>query len=456
MSRGPGELSNVRGRILKDIARLHEKYGEVVRVGPDAVIFNNPDAWADMYAHKPGKGVFPKDPLRHTRELWIHGAPDVFTAEDTDHPRLRRLINPAFSSKALREQEPLIQGNVNLLITRLQEQMDSDATAVVDMNEWINWTTFDLIGDLAFGETFDCLKTGGYHPWVALICSSIKTVSILGSIKQWPWIEAVWQFLIGGIMIRAMRQFHKLVIEKVDRRLSRTKGRNDFLQSILDHKDTEKSMTQDELYSNAALLVMAGTETSATTLAGTIYHLARNQQVLLPLQEELRATFKSEDEMTFKTVSDIPNLLAALHESMRMYPSVAVTNPRRVPKGGASVIGKWLPENTTVGTYQWVVYNSSTNFRDPGIFDPSRWQGNPYYANDRREIFKPFSVGPKSCVGKQLAYAEMQLILVKLLWKFDLTLADEKNVWTDQKVHWSWMRVPLMIKLKERNRHPQK
>jgi hypothetical protein len=51
----------------------------------------------------------------------------------------------------------------------------------------------------------------------------------------------------------------------------------------------------------------------------------------------------------------------------------------------------------------------------------------------------------------RLAYVEMQLILSRLLWKFDMELADEKNMWTDQKVHWSWVRVPLMIRLKERN-----
>ncbi|KAH6663130.1 cytochrome P450 [Halenospora varia] len=435
MSRALCELASVRGRILKEIAALHEKYGEIVRIGPDS----------------PGKVLFPKDPLRHTRELWINGAPDVFTAEDSDHPRLRRLLNPAFSSKALREQEPLVQGNVALLIKRLTEQMGQDKTAIVDMNEWINWATFDLIGDLAFGETFDCLKDGGYHPWVALICGSVKAVSILGSIKQWPWIDRVWQLVIGGFWIRAIRHFHKLVIEKVDRRLSRTTGRNDFLTSILEHKNTENQMTQDELYSNSALLVMAGTETSATTLAGTIYHLARNQHVLIPLQKEIRTTFASEKDMTFRAVSEISNLLAVLHESMRMYPSVAVTNPRRVPEGGAYVAGKWLPEKTTVGVFQWVAYNSSRNFRDPRKFDPSRWQGNPYYANDKRDIFKPFTVGPKSCIGKQLAYVEMQLILVRLLSKFDIGLADEKAVWTDQKVHWSWVRTPLMIKLTEWN-----
>lgn len=347
MSRAPAEISNVRGRILKDISKLHEQYGEIVRIGPESVCFNNPDAWTDIYAHKPGKILFPKDPLRHTRELWINGAPDVFTAEDADHPRLRRLLNPAFSKKAIDEQEPLVQANVALLIKRLQAQIGPDSTAIVDMNQWMNWTTFDLIGDLAFGDSFGCLKDGGYHPWVALICSSVKAVSILGSIKQWPWIDAVWRLIIGGFWIRAMRKFHSLVIEKVDRRVSRKTERSDFVKFLLEYEGTEKGLSQDELYSNAALLVMAGTETSATTLTGTLYHLARNPDVLIPLQEEIRNLFDSEEDMSFKAVSEMPNLRAVIDESMRMYPSVAVTNPRRVPPGGALVAGKWLPEDVS-------------------------------------------------------------------------------------------------------------
>lgn len=87
-----------------------------------------------------------------------------------------------------------------------------------------------------------------------------------------------------------MRRFHSLVIEKVDRRVSKKTERNDFLKFILEREGTSKRMTKDELYSNAALLVMAGTETSATTLMGILYHLCRNPHVLVALQMEIPAS----------------------------------------------------------------------------------------------------------------------------------------------------------------------
>ena len=185
MSRFPHEFASVRDVVLKEMAALHEEYGEIVRVAPGIVSFINPQAWTDIFAHKPGKLPFTKDPLRYTRDMWINGAPDLFTAEDTDHPRLRSVLKPAFSDKAIREQEPLIQANVDLLMKQLRKYPNSESSArIIDLNEWMNWTTFDLIGDLAFGEPFGCLQQGDYHPWVALIFNSIKAVSITGAIKQ--------------------------------------------------------------------------------------------------------------------------------------------------------------------------------------------------------------------------------------------------------------------------------
>ena len=135
MSRFTREFVNLRGDIPKQVSLLHEKYGEIVRVALNVLSFINPDAWTDIYVHKSRKPPFIKDPVRYTHELWINGAPEVFTSLEKDHTRLRRLIQPAFSDKAIREQESLIQATVDLLVLRLHEQIDiNKGLAVVDMN----------------------------------------------------------------------------------------------------------------------------------------------------------------------------------------------------------------------------------------------------------------------------------------------------------------------------------
>jgi hypothetical protein len=63
---------------------------------------------------------------------------------------------------------------------------------------------------------------------------------------------------------------------------------------------------------------------------------------------------------------------------------------------------------------------------------------------------QPFSIGPRNCIGKNLAYNEVGLILARVLWKFDLELCDESNGWHEQKAYTLWEKPPLLCKVKRR------
>ena len=90
--------------------------------------------------------------------------------DDGDHSRYRRLLSHAFSDKALREQEPLIKQYVDLLISRLHENVKNGAQ---DMASRHNFVTFDIIGDLTLGESFSCLQESALH-----LCLSLYSVRI--------------------------------------------------------------------------------------------------------------------------------------------------------------------------------------------------------------------------------------------------------------------------------------
>ncbi|KAL8906323.1 MAG: hypothetical protein Q9207_002098 [Kuettlingeria erythrocarpa] len=398
-SRIPHELAYTRGRIVKELSALHDRYGDVVRVSPTGLSFIHPDAWLDIYGQRPDEPRFEKDPIRYTHDMWINGAPEVFTAPDKDHTRLRRVLAPAFSKKALQDQEPLIQSHVDLLIRRLREQTQAQGTA--DLSTWLNWTTFDIIGDLAFGEPFGCLEAAKYHPWVALVFRSVWAVSVMGSIKQFPWLDMLFECFLGRLMRRALTDHAQLAVDKVDRRLACKDDRVDFLGTILKHSGTEREWTRDEIYSNSNLLIMAGSETSASAMSGCLYHLAKAPRVLKELKDEIHGSCVTESEITFKAVANLPLLDAVLHESMRLYPAQPIFTPRVIPNGGRTIAGLYVPEKTTVGIYQTVAYHARQNFLRPKEFDPSRWTGNLQYKAERKDIFKPFSIGPSNCIGKQ-------------------------------------------------------
>jgi cytochrome P450 len=98
-------------------------------------------------------------------------------------------------------------------------------------------------------------------------------------------------------------------------------------------------------------------------------------------------------------------------------------------------------------------YSSPTNFHQADRFIPERWlpetiedPSSPFFS-DNRAVFQPFSIGPRNCLGRNLAYTEMRVILARVLWTFDLELCEESRDWKDQKVFVIWERGPLMCKL---------
>lgn len=134
---------------------------------------------------------------------------------------------------------------------------------------------------------------------------------------------------------------------------------------------------------------------------------------------------------------------------MRLYPPVPTGLPRQVPKGGARICGEYVPEDVTVSVSQWATYHSESNFYDAESFIPERWLGeDARFEHDNHAAFQPFSVGPRNCIGRNLAYHECRLLLTEVFWNFDLELMDKSRDWTDQKVFSFWDKTELLVRLR--------
>ena len=118
-----------------------------------------------------------------------------------------------------------------------------------------------------------------------------------------------------------------------------------------------------------------------------------------------------------------------------------------------------LSPQTFVSASGYASNRSSLNFPNhPASFDPSRWLASPSSSSSieaktssgPRSAFNPFSLGPRNCLGRNLAYLEMRLILAHLLWAFDLKAPDGETVggWEEQKSWILWEKAPLRVKLR--------
>lgn len=296
---------------------FHVKYGEAVRYGPTHVSFITPQAWNDIYRQ------LPKAPSPALNKS------DIIGANDIDHARFRKSLSRAFSAKGLQAQEPLIASYVDKLIGRLKGF--AEAKIPVDMIKWYNLTTFDLIGDLAFGEPFGGLETSEYHHWVSNIFESIKASPWMVAICSYPLVfKAIYTFMPKTLLEAQEKQAERARMT-VHKRLHNPPAhdRGDFMDSMLRNRGEKDGLTDHELVTNSNILIIAGSETTATLLSGVTYWLLRTPETLRKATREVRSTMKTEADISFNHVtSQLPYMLACLDEALRLYPPIPLGLPR--------------------------------------------------------------------------------------------------------------------------------
>jgi cytochrome P450 len=347
----PYTLAWLSGRLPYITHSLHEKYGDVVRVAPNRLSFTHPDAWNDIRGHrKSGREEHGKDP-----HFYSLSRNNIVGSSRADHTRLRRILSHGFSAKSMQGQQPLITRYVDLLMQRLRErttQEDGDGTrqaAVVDLAAWFNFTTFDVIGDLAFGEPFGCLEESRYHPWVDAIFRGVQQFGVLIAAHSYsPALVPIVRKLLLGASSGIDKQM-ALARERIGRRLQLQTSRPDFIDAMATAKsDDGRMLTRDEMVSNARVLVLAGSETTATVLAGAAYFLSKHPQVQKKLAEEVRSSFGSEAEIDLFSVNKLQYMLAVLDETMRVFPPVPSQLPRVCHEGGDVICGVRVPGGVSI------------------------------------------------------------------------------------------------------------
>ncbi|TLD10708.1 hypothetical protein PgNI_06547 [Pyricularia grisea] len=456
-SRLPYTISIFRGDVTFRVKELHDKYGQVVRITPDTLSYTDGQAWSDIYSLKKtgNSGNLPKDPKFYV------APPDsvdtISTANDVDHRRLRRAQAHAFSEKALSMQESFIQQHTDRYIRSLEREAQ-EADGVVDIVKWVNFLTTDLIGDLSFGEAFGGLESGRLHPWLESVFTTLKVFTFIREFLRLPaWATKLAVACIPKQMLEHQRSAVAFGAEAAKKRIERGSDKPDFMHYILRHeKDDEKGMSPDEIYMAAITFIVAGSETTATMISGTVYLLLQNPNVLRKLASIIRTDFPEINDMNLVNVQQHEYLNAVVKEGLRLYPPAADFLFRTSGNESVMVAGQLVPPRTSLTMNLWAMYRDPTNFHRPLEFIPERWlkDAPPEFENDDKACFKPFSVGPRDCIGKNLANAEMRLILAKTVWSLDLLSVESNSQgWIErQKIFSLWEKPPLNVKLAARVR----
>ncbi|OOO13288.1 cytochrome P450 [Aspergillus oryzae] len=357
--------------LYRKLADLHNEYGDFVRVGPSDLSIIHPKAVNTIYGFKSAC----------TKSAWAA------------HDKHRRTWTPGFTDRALHGYEKRIQVYRQKLINQIKSMEDSKP---LNINTLFTWYGYDVMGDLAFGQSFDMLVKSESHWAILMIHSTTK---------------AFWKFNEYWGQLFKMRMATKQEIPDISAcLLEPLKGR---------------APTPDEfnvLLGDASLIINAGGDTTATTLTTIIYELARRPGEVQKLRTELvSCTTDPNGEYTQESLAILKHLNGVINETLRIHSPVPSYIPRKTPPEGINIDGTHVPGNMNVSCPQWVIGRSESVYQNAQNFIPERWYLYPKMIKER-SAFAPFTTGPYTCVGKPLALMNIRATIARLITTFDMEL----------------------------------
>jgi cytochrome P450 len=213
--------------------------------------------------------------------------------------------------------------------------------------------------------------------------------------------------------------------------------RKDIAHYLIKSRDPEtgKGYTTDELRAESGLIVVAGSDTTSTTIAAAFFYLARNPKVMTRLTKELTSTFADVEEIrTGQKLSSLPYLRAVMDETLRMASAAPGILPREVLAGGIEVDEHHIPPGTQVGSSIYCIHRNEEYYPDAFTFRPERWIVDPDAGVTEEDVAKAhsafcaFSLGSRACIGKNLAYVELSITLARIVYQYEIREAEGEKI----------------------------
>ncbi|KLP13261.1 pisatin demethylase cytochrome P450 [Fusarium fujikuroi] len=367
---------------------LHEKYGPIVRTGPNHVSTSDPAMIPVVYGI--GKN-FQKTPFYTTMSLMYQGRrmDSMFTERNPKiHKALKGSVAQIFSMTNMRNFE-VYADECSAIFLDAMRDLEGQR---LDLAHWLQWYAFDVIGSITFQRRFGFLERR--HDVDEMISKINHGLELVKNIGQSEWLVALFDGLYANSWIRenywpdTMDKFLKVwssfsspgcfsrfsadicalkitekELDKYDRS-PKESSRTDFLSQLREKQDKTGKVTHRDMINHLSNNLLAGSDTTGISLRAVVYFVIRTPRVYGKLQREIDEADQADQ------LSD----QATLKEAMRMHPAVGFPLERYVPEEGAEVCGYNLPAGTNISTSAPLMHMNKDVFgNDAQIFRPERW-----------------------------------------------------------------------------------
>ncbi|KAK4862890.1 hypothetical protein LT330_003023 [Penicillium expansum] len=401
------------GKVPYYVHDLHERYGPIVRTGPNRVDICDVDAVKEIH----------KTNSRFLKSSWYRtllpdGMENLFSTTDRHfHSTRRRLLASPISDTSLHQHEDLITGRVKMAVWRMAEE--TQTRGATDVFKWWLFMATDIIGELSFGESFQMLELGEANLEQVSTFQPIRTTfpNLLHLGKYLPLPVFKRSIAVGKRMgmygSQSIDRYKKMITENP------SNPKKTLFTKLF---DTEKDgLAHEEIKKEAQGYIVAGSDTTAVTLTYLVYAVCGNSRIRDKLVAEV-ATLS--EPIHDNDLRNLPYLNMVITETLRLYTAVPFGLPRAVPSEGANFNGYFLPSGATVSTQSYSLHRDPTIFPDPYTFNPERWE-NP--TKEMKDISIPFGGGSRICIGLHLARIELRLASVLFFREFPNAQRSEKE-----------------------------
>ncbi|KAF2033342.1 cytochrome P450 [Setomelanomma holmii] len=404
------------GQYGKVIARMHERYGPIVRINPDELHCSDPSFTDEIYA---GAG--------RVRDKWQHQlntggvGPVSVTFFSTVNHELHRVRKAPLSKFFSRQQMLKLEGEVHdfaqMTINKMLASAGKDA---FDVKEAFNCFTADVISQYCFGEPMGFVAQEDWEPnfasWVKSFFQSAYMMrhNVLG--RRMAQILPFMADYMGEDIRAVMKVLNVTIPQYIAAALKNPENGRVFAEVMSD----SNTMSAEERYrfnGEGFNFLLAGTETTAAILTVFTYWNLTKPSIYTRLSSELTNINATPQTLKWTSLEKIPYFWAILQECLRMMPGVTHRSARiareedlhyRSADGQSDYV---ITRGTPIGMTSMINHWNKDLFPEPDEFVPERWllnDGIPNYALQKKLI--SFGKGSRSCIGENLAYCELYIM----------------------------------------------
>ncbi len=340
---------------------------------------------------------------------------NILFDEPEDWKRKRSIMNSFFEKKNLVQYYDLMKIKVTEVTSEIETEIGNRNSKSIDIYHFCS----EIIIKIIFGAFFSKNPKKDDIEKMMMWIDEIKNYT-----SQSP-IPIVSNIIFNTKIRKVQKKFDQYIKHIITERNTITIDTNhrdllSYMIKIYSKKLPNGSLKIDKkgITKETLLMILSGYETSAYTATSIFYFLAQNPDKYKKLQQEIDTTFNGIDPSP-QTIMELKYADQVLNEVLRIDPAIWIT--ARKSNKDVQISGEALKKNSTILLCPHFAHLDEKYWDSPNEFIPERWEDEKM-KNINKSSYIPFGSGPRKCIGMEFSIAEVKIIMVLMLIKFEFSI----------------------------------